>query len=493
MQLRWLALLLFPLGWWFSADAVPDAVTEYTLLTLASLAATAVIFAALGHGVRAKLHLWVIVTIVLLAYFAKFYLLLGILRADPELLGDIIHPVVHSALLQEGVAIATYRVVVAAIASIAGTLVLMRLTGLLAGHGRVVGEPPGDAAVVARAYSLPWVVGATLMLSVVSLVLQVRFDIGVIRSAEMQPLPFKMASVILFTRTLLVPMMMLFTIWLADQTNRRRALVVTTCAFLLDAAGSSFATTSKSSIVLAFVALLVLWGLTDRLTLARRRFLFALLPVVVLMTGLLSVSRALRSEAGVGALDVLPAAIALLFSGGGEGLAPLVGTLTLASLMRLIGVDALLPMVAQNVPFGMARVLQVLIFAPEDVNMIYTREVMGYDLLGLAFSVSLLGFFYFLSRDILVVALGVAAYVLVWNFIFRRVHRFPGSFRPVFLTMLVQTLALSTSEGSLHGLPLQLALVTAVMMAAQWYASWFERARPRSGTSVHAPADVATR
>ena len=487
MKLRWLLPVLFPIGWLISVDSLEYSTTQFTVLTVVSFLAVVASVGALTGEVRRNLHVWAILVLLLLGYHGKLYALLYLRRHSPDRLPTVIPPVTHDALLSESVVLSAYQIATAALVAVAGLLWLLRVAGALHPR-RAWGAPADDAsadgasAKVADAYSLPLVLAAGAFLSFVTLALQVTFSVGLLTIDGPVVLPYKLASVIQYSRIVMAPMLLLFAIWLADAKGRSKLAVVASTVFVLDAVGSSFATTSKAPIVLSIVSLAVLWTITGRFTRRRKAFFIAAVPVMVVLTGILTVSRALRAHTDLGAWEVLPAAAVVLLSGSG-GLLDAMGSMVLAFLMRITGMDALLPIVAHHPTFDPRWVQQVLFTAPEDLNMVYTREVLGYDgIAGIAFSASLLGFFVLLFAGAAAVMAGVGLFVAFWHLVFRRVGAMHIPLRAVLLTVLFQVLLQSTSEGSLQMLPVQLMIIAAVTAGSNWYAGWFRRSKPaRSG------------
>jgi hypothetical protein len=78
------------------------------------------------------------------------------------------------------------------------------------------------------------------------------------------------------------------------------------------------------------------------------------------------------------------------------------------------------------------------------------------DLIGVAFSTSLLGFFYFVFGNQLATVAAIVCYTLFWHVLFRIIAAAHFILSRVIFTMLAITLALFTSEGSLQALPIRL-------------------------------------
>ena len=261
-------------------------------------------------------------------------------------------------------------------------------------------------------------------------------------------------------RTDFAPMLFLFAIWLADRRRNRAVLIVSVVSYLLHGATSSILSASKTNFVLAVVSLAILWLASGDFSKARRNFLLALVPLILLLSGVVVFSRGLRRAGDVSALASLPTATSELLSSAG-----LVDTslrLGLALLLRVNGIDSLLYIMQYQPSFDLGRTWSILVEAPIDVNRMYSELVLGVssaDLIGTAYSTSLLGFFYFVFGHPLATVVAVVCYTLFWHILFRKIAASHFNLWLVVFTMLATTLARYTSEGSLQALPFSLFLL----------------------------------
>src|SRR5207249_2906608 len=130
-------------------------------------------------------------------------------------------------------------------------------------------------------------------------------------------------------------------------------------------------------------------------TFTRRRLLLlaSLAIAVVMLSGVLSTARILRSSGELGMLASLPEALADNMTG--QSFADSLTVSALAFLLRITGMDALALIVRFQPSFDLSRSLWMISGAGGDLNALYADEVLGLrDLVGVAFSTSLMGFFY---------------------------------------------------------------------------------------------------
>ena len=74
-NIRWLLLVIFPIGWYLSYDLLSSELEYYLLLTLVAVLSSAFILMMLRGSIKQQIHLWIIFILYLIGYYVKFYIL----------------------------------------------------------------------------------------------------------------------------------------------------------------------------------------------------------------------------------------------------------------------------------------------------------------------------------------------------------------------------------------------------------------------------------
>lgn len=460
-KIHWLLLAIFPLGWWVTYGFFQERLLSYTLLSLVSFIACSVVLGKFQMEMMKEIHLWIIFLLFLVGYYVKFYVLLYLVQTDStDLLVPSFGQGIYS-LISETILLEAYQFVTLVFIALCISLAVLLTMGDKARHADtpLYQENDADPIIVVRQGSLILFLSIPILLSLITAYLQESTGIGVTSSVEVV-LPYRLAGAIQYIRTDFIPILFLLMIWLADRIKNRLVLIMSVLFHLLHGATSSLLSTSKSGFALAVISLLILWLVSGNFSKIRRNYLLALVPLVILLSGVLSISRGIRNTGDVGTLDSLPTAVFDLFSYAGP--IETFMRLALALLLRINGIDPLLYIVRYQPSFDLGRTWSILAEAPIDVNYMYGQlvlDVTSPDLIGVAFSISLLGFFYFVFGNQLATIVGVSCYTLFWHVLFRKIAAAHFILSRVIFTMLAIMLALFTSEGSLQALPIRLFLL----------------------------------
>ena len=465
---RWLLLPLIPLGWAATTSLFPDQLGEYAALSFVATASLALALSEL-RGPRSDLHLWVILAFLLVAYFAKFYLLVFMFHADFDTLAAF-EPRLDRFERPETL-LRAYSIMAGALVVFAAYVLTRQATR----RDDVVRHPTRALATPAMLASRSrgrWgtIVGALIIcstvLSIVTLALQWYFGVGVVGSPQV-PLPFHLAGILKAVRLVVIPLFLLQALWLADLAGRGRSAVAAATILLLHGVASTLWSTSKSPFIEAVLALLLLWLLTGRVTPKRRAVLLAMIPVLLVLNAVAQGARMLRLVSDAQPVESLRTAASVASESDNRG--GVLGTAGMALVMRTTGIEPLLDILNwRSRPAAWS--FDYFVTNRLDVNTVYTIEILGFpatELVATAFSTGLLGFLYFVTNSAWATVVLVLIYIVVWDVTFMLLRRQRLLTGPVVDAMLLVTLAIATMEGAVQALPTNLALLAGVAVVGE--------------------------
>ncbi len=488
---RWLILLIFPIGWYHSQGLFVGWEEFYAGITLLSFALTACALQVLGPANKRTVHLWLILTLYLIGYYIKFYVLcyFKLDSASDYLLNR--YPL-ETDLLSNPDLLFEYSALVTAVLGciVAVFYILNRGIRRRGWRSAIVLLPsPWFYLPASRIKSI---LSAAVVLTIVLVCLQVALGIGYVSGAERQTvqLPFRLAGIIMAIYYGVVPLLFLVAIWMADAKGAQSLARQAIAAYLMFGLVAGVLSTSKAIVITTIVSLAVLWLVTSKFD--RRRFvlLLSMIPFVMLLNGFLSLNRTMRvTNPELSIFDVGLIAMESMFDllGTASMDDDSTGVFTyLGVIMRINGADSLLNILNYSPQISLDQAMNLLIGTEVSVGHYYAQEILGnHTNFGLAFSPSLVGFFRIIGGNGLLACAGVALYVLFWHVVFQRVLRARLLIEPIVLSSLMLLVGLFTSEGTLEGMPSK--LLVAIFFAGvgelvlRYFAPW---RRGRAGVAT---------
>lgn len=492
---NWFVAALFASGWLFTFGKFQGDALHYLVLNVLSFAAAwRIAWVLRGRG-HSHLHLWVVFWLYLLGYYAKYYLLCymsTVSGGDAELLLEGSYPreavfFEDRRMLLDYVGLATACLCTFALV----VEVIMRRQGAVSALNlRARGDAPGigdglfnAAGAVSRLNGLFM---ATLGLSALVFVLEWTYGVGINDGAEREAvvLPFRLAGVIVAVHNALLPLLYLMLIWLSGALGLGGLYRRIVSSYLLFGVIGGLLTTSKSAMTVVIASLYVLWFVTGNLKRKDVLWLLAAVPALTLFNTFLSLNRVLRGlNADQDVMDILSmVASQWLSSSGPEGSEGFRLLNYLGLLLRINGVDSVLNMMDFHPAFSFERLLQIVVLPGPSVASLYATDVLGVlSDVGVAFSPSLLGYFYFIGAGVLASCIGLALFLILVEAVFKGLRRAGLLIEPILVAILSIQLALATSEGTLEVVPLRLAIVAAAAVAGEFMVLRLLRLR-RGGT-----------
>ena len=351
-KLRWGMLMLFVAGYAVTRPRFENVAGEYLVYHLLAIGACAVLFTQLKAFEQRYAAVWLGLIIIALVYFLRFYWI----AIDPSPLELMLYTPAYKAVMQDDALFQAFKLSVMTLAvfsfSAAAMLFLLRQQG-----------DPGGRAGVHRDAAPHWVMAKLTLLMLPPIMLALaylahRYHIGELGAAAGEPLPLRLKGVVFYARFILVPMMILFLIYLAERCGH--AVVARLGILLLVAHGVSdmLIRNSRGSLLVSML-LLVFLVMAGGLRLHRNEK--ALVGVTIMLAfiiiPIMTEYRYHRTLRHLPAMDALYTAVVVTMSGGGWGLFK---TGLMFALFRLPGVEvvaAILGLGAQ--PLG-AQSIEVL-------------------------------------------------------------------------------------------------------------------------------------
>jgi len=303
--------------------------------------------------------------------------------------------------------------------------------------------------------------GVTTLIYAIGAAVQLSYGVGM-GFPRQEELPFRLAGILLAIQRYLVPLVFLFVIWGADRGRLVRTSRAAVMLYLLYGITYGLITTSKAGLIFVIASLAGLWVAAGTFS-ARRGWLIAgIFLFAIIFSGYLSGVRFLRADPVISVVETIVAPLLTGSSLVGSGVEQSEALLLLQAFgLRSVGMDALLNIVAYDPSFSLDRLNSV--FTGEtSLDQIYGRDVLGLNpdsLTGTAFSPSLFGAFYILTCSIWATGILVFLYTIMWHTVFRFVERSSMVLRPALLAILLLSVLLYTSEGTIETIPFTMGLI----------------------------------
>src|SRR6266581_5314213 len=467
-------VLLLPLGFLTISDIFQgDFWYDFALTIIAACCCWAILF-LWKLPIRRYPHVYVFLAFYLIGYFVKFYVLAYlVLHGETywEYL-DVYYRLERQILEDYWTVTLCYEI------STIGLLCATLSVGVLKIFERSdFGNPSG--ALVERGgfnFSNQVIRGAlvfTVVLFLLLLFIQIWLGLGFVSGAEREQvqLPFRLAGIIAAIYRFVLPLLFLTLLWISDQRNEK-IWRWTLTMFIVYGLASGLHSTSKAFFPSVIVLVGLLWIMTNRFSLRRFALLAGLVVLMLPFNTLLSVNRVLRVlRDDVDIFELAGLAWSVIYDSKtsqeyvGIFHSDLTRSVTeiLGPLMRINGADTLLNIANFGPTFSVPRVVHYLFESETAVNMEYATKVLGLPLeAGLAFSPSLMGYFYFILGDPVLSGLALMVFLLFWNTVFVLLNHSGFKLRPVIFATLLISFAHYLSEGTLESMPMNIALVLTI-------------------------------
>ena len=425
-NIRWLLLVIYPIGWYLSYDLLSSELEYYLLLTLVAVLSSALILMMLRGSIVQQIHLWIIFILYLIGYYVKFYILCYMKLHFNEY-NEYLYAIEMDLLNDTALIIKYYELVTIVLVSYA--IIVAFLRKKRSNIALATNKPSHLLGPMHRlnvnGKSVIRLLVFTICLCIFLMYTQIQLGLGFVSGSERQmvQLPYRLAGLIMTIYNGIIPLLFLVAVWLSDtkRTVSLNRLAITLYLFFGIAAG--LLSTSKASLLSVVISLGFLWLLTGTLTKKRLLLIGIMIPLIIQFNSFLTVNRILRSDLGSGIFETMITAVNYFIS----QVIDLPGyedafqrTITyLGPVMRINGADSLLNILNYNPSFSFKRIGQLLFESTSAVNDLYSTDVLGYNIdRDVAFSPSLLGYFVFVFSNTGFVCLAMVVYTLVLAFSF---------------------------------------------------------------------------
>lgn len=468
---RWLWLLVCPIGWFHTHPLFVGEQEAFAVASVLSTALVAVALRTLGPLGKRTVHLWLLLALYMLGYYIKFYVM-GYFKLDgAEDYLSRVYPLESSHFESPSLLMNYNWLVTVGLGALVATFVVLRYADARQGPAApIVPVPLPRMAPEGIRALLTLAIVLTIILAYVQVTLSIGFVSGSERQAE--PLPYRLAGIIMAVYYGALPLAFLATLWLADANREWRLARVTVLAYLAFGLTTALLSTSKALLTSTVISMTVLWLVTGRLSRQRLALMLAIVPFIAVLNVFLSMNRVLRAvNPDLSIFDVMSTAFGSLISGQSVLTADdsSGGVMAfLAVVMRMNGADSLLNILNFDPHLSFDQVAQILWGTPGGISVFYGQDVLGnMSEFDVAFSPSLMGFLRVVLDEPWAVCLGLALYAGAWHAVFRLAVRLGLLVEPLLLSVLIVLLGQYTSEGTLESLPERIGLTMLFCLAAE--------------------------
>lgn len=460
---RWLLLLIFFVGYIATFSTFEGFTLEYFGLTVVSFFACGILLSRLNRPLQITLPFWTIFIVFMVAYYFKFYLI----AVFPEI-GEDINPIFALAFLSSYGLISAYGITTTAFCAFCLTSYFL-IDISLSKWSKAISErgARGQIPTGMNSQFINFVLPMVVLLIIVTAGLMYSTGISVM-GAETVYLRFRLAGLIFYTRTVLIPGLLLLIIWGGLVANRGRWVNIALILLLLHGLSDMVLRSSKGGLATLILPLGFLFLISGRrIRSAHRLYLGISLLLVILFYPIVSEYRLLRIGDPENIVFALTKSLEVVQGGlssfwlnliyGCEGL-----------LLRLAGIEFLVVYTYLGVqplgqeawsvftsPLGMAGYVTFDIF----------RQPAGAIT---SIAPSMVGWFYLVGGNV-VVALGLIGFTLVCHFLWNMLRWTRLQSLPVAQALFLSLLFLVTMDGVLEGLISGKMLVyPATILICEW-------------------------
>ncbi len=278
---RLLVLFVFPFTYMTLDKSIPPLGPSFLILTVANMAACALLLWQLSAPLRRTLWIWFALVLFLDGYFLKMAWFAH--KLDNPAYINLYYSEVR--WVSRGRILNSYSWVTLGFV----TFCLVATAAVRYGGDQKSHRAPSQEPRLIGP-TLPLVLGTTLGYLMV-MFLQISLNYGVLGVAN-PSIPFHLGSVITLFQRSLAPGALLLAVWIFDQ-KRSRLANVTAVVIALFGIADSLITTSRGSLIALTLPVFVLWSLTGKFTRRRKLAAVALLLTATLLYPVLS---SLRQE-----------------------------------------------------------------------------------------------------------------------------------------------------------------------------------------------------
>ena len=410
-------------------------------------------------GSAFSIIIWLILVIVILGYFVKFYWLSGL--AITESVTDSFDNETLSLAGMPDLMLKAYLIstvgFVAMCLSATLALILSEAANLSPAEAGLILEAEIDFSLSERAQRL---VTALLIIIAVVIVMSAgaQYILGIgVAGVEAQSVSFRLGGIIFYLRSISIPFFLLIILWLADKYYLKKSFIISMILLIFHGLTQTLLTASRGVLLTLFIPLVLIWILSGRFNLSRRLLMVFSIVCVLLLHPLISNYRMARIGGNAADLSTAISRSAEKASSSQQD-SILVGLL----LGGIGGYSARIPgteCILMVLEYGESKGLFYYLFNKRGLGEIYTQDVAGADpeaVIGI--SPSLIGVFFLLSGYPGIV-IGMTGWIFLWLLVCLGLQQLRVKTALVQLAMICLLVALTTSEGDIDNLPFRSLLL----------------------------------
>jgi hypothetical protein len=396
-----LVAIFFIAGYLSTRQAFRNQALQYLLLTILSLTFCNLLMSRLNRPIQVTFPVWILLLGFGVGYFLQFFLVVS----DPFFVSTGQIPVVLDSPAHVLIKVYTTTVL--------GFVTFCLTSWLLLGRSRArESSPTGTVQMTASAAksTSSVLLVCILLLELIFGYISWVFDIAVM-GAENASLPYRLAGVVFYTRSVLLPALILLVIWIADQHRLKRKLKLGIALLLAHGVLDALLRSSRSALLYSLLGLLFLTILTGRFTRRRLQVIGAGVLLSLLLFPVFTAYRYARLASNL--IEVIPALRAGLATLPDAGTSEELASNTLSSIVfRVTGVNSMLEIMENGRrPLGLLHASRATDFFNNEITYLPPDALS-------ANAPSLVGWFYLLGGNEFVV-IGMFCFLvgvhLVWN------------------------------------------------------------------------------
>jgi hypothetical protein len=422
---------------------------RYILLTTALAVVSMYLIRHLGGFSIVSFPLWLLLIITFVTYFIQFYWIL----LDPQITANCWFPNLHWLAYSPEVRFNSF---------LTATLgfVAFGITAYIIAAKPIQSPKPTPNTNTNNLFAvsiLTW-----LIVVLITITCYIMYATGICRmGAETVTLPFRMGGWILYSRTTLIPGLILLLIWCSDNAQLKQYFIFGIILLLIHGITEVLLTSSRGFFLILFLDLLFLLILSGRLTKHRLGFIIGAAILTITLWPLFSYYRYERMpDHKVPITASFREAVENLFTGPSTYSEE--SATGIQSIFFRTGMISLLPIMGSDPePLG-AGILET---SPTNL---YTNDVLGYSPDHITSSApSLMGWLYLLGGNITVV-IGVSLFTVIFWSGWQLLTKLKLLSLPVGQAMFLGFILGTTIEGTLDQLWLQLLIISGSIAACEF-------------------------
>lgn len=443
-NLRWFLPLLFIVGYLATAFHFGENAIEYAFLTSLSVAACCLLLSRLERSIQNTLIFWLVFAVLILGYYVKFYWI----TVFPEVGAGYI--LLDAFAFSATALFSAYTTTTYAFVTFCVTAWFLLGLSDSKDTGMVTPTVMSDPIADTRQYRFAGSLALNIALILIPVTTVTMYIAGIaVMGVEGPSLPFRLAGMVFYTRSVFIPAMLLLQIWCSQQARLPKKIVVGVMLLVVFGLSDMLLRSSRGGLLTVLFSLGMLFLLSGY-RLSKRHLLFFAsgLMFVAFLYPIVSDYRQLRVYNPSGDIRILFADAANAYSGELGAFFDIFASGINALLMRITGVDMLIVYNGLGIqPLGDAA--WYVFASPPGMGGYVTVDVFGFSPNATtAVAPALVGWFYLIGGNAFTV-IGMVAFTFIIYVLWRMLIRLRLQSLPVAQALFLSLLLVMATEGTL--------------------------------------------